>query len=296
MSTRTVLVTGATGQQGGAVARQLLASGVAVRALVRDVQATAAQSIAAQGATLVAGDMADPESLTAAVRGADGVFSVQPLLLGKPTLEIALGRNVADAAKQAGVSHLVYSSAFGAHDAPDVPHFASKAEIENHILTTGVPATILRPSGFMENLLMPRLRDGIVKGKLMSPSLLETRQPLIAMDDIGTFAAMAFAAPDQYIGRTIPLVGDVLTAREQADVLSRVLGWPMRPAKLPWLIVRFALGKDLYNMFRWMDARGMQVPFDVEALRRAHPGLLSFPQWVEQRFKPAVQPMRRGHV
>lgn len=123
-----------------------------------------------------------------------------------------------------GVSHFVYASVFGAGAASDVPHFASKAEIEMHIRSVGLRHTILQPAGFMENLLMPVVLKGLSKGKLTTPNVVDSLQPQIAADDIGAIAARVFASPDEYADRTIPLVGDVVSTRTQAEILSRVLG------------------------------------------------------------------------
>jgi uncharacterized protein YbjT (DUF2867 family) len=284
MSRPTILVTGATGKQGGAVARHLLNSGVTIRALVRDAESAASRALANQGVELVTGEFGQPETLRRAMTGVNGVFSVQPLLLGKPQLEVKWGNEIADAAAVAGVSHFVYASVLGASLAPDVPHFASKAEIESHIQSIGIPHTILQPGGFMENLLMPVVFKGIAKGRLTTPNAVDSRQTLIAVDDIGAIAAKVFAEPAVYIGRKIPLVGEVLSTREQADVLTRVLKRPIKPGRLPGIVVRLFLGRDLYRMFQWTDKNSASVPFSTEDLRRMHPGLLTFEEWCRGHF------------
>lgn len=147
-----VLVTGATGQQGGATARHMLAAGWRVRALVRDLQSPAAQALAVAGAELVAGDMTEPASLDAATKGVYGVFSVQPAA-ASPHFnrhEVPMGRAVADAAAAAGVEHLVYASVGGADRQPESDGVNTKWEIEQHIRALGLPATVLRPVMFMD--------------------------------------------------------------------------------------------------------------------------------------------------
>jgi uncharacterized protein YbjT (DUF2867 family) len=241
-----------------------------------------------QGAEAVAGDFGQPESLTHAMSGVRGVFSVQPFMPRKGRLEVEWGKRLADVAAAQGVSHFIYTSVLGAGMAPDVPHFASKAEIESHIRSIGLPHTILRPSGFMENLLLPVVLKGISKGKLTVPNAIDTPQRMIAIDDIGAIGAKAFASPVEFIGRTIPLVGDIASTRMQAAILSRVLGRPIKPGKLPGLVVRAVLGRDLYRMFRWVDASGASVPFDQDVLRTVHPGLLTFEQWCRRNLR-AIQ-------
>src|SRR5215213_1088992 len=141
---RTILVTGATGGQGGAVTRRLLDDGWAVRALTRNPREHAARNLARLGAQLVTGDFDDPQSLRAAARDTHAVFSVQPANMAdpRPEVEVRRGKNVADAAAAAGVVHLVYSSVGAAHRKSGVSHFESKEQIEAHIDAIGVPATV----------------------------------------------------------------------------------------------------------------------------------------------------------
>ena len=267
------------------MARHLLAHGARVRALVREPSSAAGQALAQRGVDVVAGDFGNMPSIAAAMAGVQGVFSVQPLLLGKAPREIEWGRRVADAAAAAGVGHLVYASVLGAGLAPDVPHFASKAVIEQHLRSTGLCFTILQPAAFMENLLRPIVRKGIAKGKLTTPHSLDAPQQLIAIDDIGAVAAHVMLAPTAWAGRTIPLVGDVASTRQMAATLSRVLNREIKPGRLPGIIVRLFLGRDLHRMFRWHDASGGELPHDQEALRDLHPGLKTFEQWCRQNFQ-----------
>ncbi|MGI8741141.1 MAG: NmrA/HSCARG family protein [Bryobacteraceae bacterium] len=278
-----ILITGATGQQGGAVARHLTGKGWDLRALVRHPKSPAALALSASGVELVSGDFSESDPLNAALINVYGVFSVQPVMAGKADEEVRYGKRLAKAAQQAGVKHFIYSSVYGARNAEQVPHFASKALIEDYVRTLELPATILQPAGFMENLL-PKVRDGIAKGRLITPAAVDVRQPLIAVDDIGAFAAKAFAAPDQYIGRAIPLVGDVASVREQAAVLSRVLGRPIKPGQLPSFLTRLFLGRDLYAMFRWINQYGDTLPFDRDELQRIHPELMSFETWTRKHY------------
>jgi uncharacterized protein YbjT (DUF2867 family) len=279
-----IAVTGATGRQGGAVASHLLRAGAGVRALVRNPRSPAALALAERGADLVEADFTKPSSLAPALRGVDGPFAVQPLIKGNRETEVAYGRALADAARAAGAGYFVYSSVLGADDAPDVSHFAAKHDIELHVRSIGLPHTILRPAGFMENLLIPIVKKGIAKGKLTAPAGIDTPQPVIAVDDIGAFAAIVFHAPDRYLGKTVALAGDTVSTRQQAEVLTRVLGRTVKPAQLPGLIVRLVMGGDLYRMFRWVDRRAAAMPFDIAALRADHPGLMSFEPWCRREF------------
>jgi uncharacterized protein YbjT (DUF2867 family) len=232
-----------------------------------------------KGVEIVSGDFEQPDSVRRAVSGVQGVFSVQPFEPGKARLEVHWGKRLADTAVASGVSHFVYASVFGAGAAPDVPLFTSKAEIETHIRSVGLRHTILQPAGFMENLLMPVVLKGLSKGKLTTPHVVDSLQPLIAVDDIGAIAARVFASPDEYADRTIPLVGDVVSTRTQAEILSRVLGRTIRPGKLPGFLTRVFLGRDLFRMFRWIDTKSHTVPFSVETLRSIYPQLMTFENW-----------------
>ena len=215
-----VLVIGATGQQGGATARHLLERGRTVRALVRDPASPAAMALGRAGADLVVGDLDDPTSLRAAMEGAHGVFLVLTMMVGPRispegvVAEERRGQAVADLARHSGIEHLVYSSLNGASARSGIPYYESKARIEEHIHALGLPVTILRPVSFMDNFATynrPVLHDGeLVVNLAVRPEL---PMQLISVRDIGAFAAIAFDRPDQYLGRTVEIAGDVLRLR-----------------------------------------------------------------------------------
>lgn len=161
-------VTGATGRQGGAVVRHLLARGASVRALTRNPESARARELARQGVALVTGDTDDPSSLGRSMHGCYGVYSVQDFTVGVQR-EVRQGTHVADAAKAAAVEHLVYSSVGGAERNTGIPHWDSKWEIEQHIHRLGIPATILRPASFRENYYIPSVEKGLLKGRLVDP-------------------------------------------------------------------------------------------------------------------------------
>ena len=161
---RAILVTGATGQQGGAVVRHLRTQGFAVRALTRDGQSPAARALAAEGVEVVQGDLDDRASLDRALAGAYGVYSVQNFALTGVEGEVRQGTTLADAAKATGIQHFVYSSVGSADRQTGIPHFESKFRIEEHIRAIDLPHTILRPVFFMENF--GYARDAILGGTL----------------------------------------------------------------------------------------------------------------------------------
>src|SRR5215475_7570208 len=141
-----VLIAGATGRQGGAAIRHMVPKGWKLRALVRDPNVVTARNLAEQGIEIVVGDLEVRSSLDAAVRGAYGVYSLQDFWSVGAKREVQQGKNLADAAKKAGVGHFVYSSVGGAERNSRIRHFESKWEIENHIRRLGLPATMIRPA------------------------------------------------------------------------------------------------------------------------------------------------------
>ena len=277
----TVVVVGATGKQGGATAAHLLAAGWHVRALTRDTTGPAATALAAAGAEVVAADMDDASSLFRAMTGAHGVFSVQPAPhdpgapMGYSTeTEVRWGRAVADAAKAADVRHLVYASLVEAAERTGVPSFDSKWEVERHIAAIDLPATVLRPATFMEGLVVSKdVLDGSFT-HLLEP---DTRYQMIAVDDIGAFAALAFAEPASYVGRSLTIAGDERTPRELATVLGRALGHPVAYHQIPLDIIR-QHDPGLADVFDSATAEKADVP----VLRALHPGLMTFEAWLSR--------------
>lgn len=279
---KTVLVTGATGRQGGAVVRHMLAKGWKLRALTRKTSSHAAQALARQGVEVVQGDLEDPSSVASATAGVYGVYSVQDFWAVGAKREVQQGKNVADAAKKAGVKHFVYSSVGGAERNTGIPHWESKWEIEKHIRSLGLPATVLRPVTFMEGYYIDQVEIGILKGKLADAIRGDKPYQTIATDDIGAFAALAFERPTEFIGKELEIAGSELTYREAAKVFSQVLGKPVKFRKLPLPLVRLILGKEFYVMFRWFNEAGYKA--DIPGLRRAYPEihLHSLEEWLRE--------------
>src|SRR5262249_37699106 len=137
-----VLVTGATGRQGGAVIRHMLPKGWKLRALSRDPESHAAVSLTRQGVEVVQGDLEDPVSVARAAAGVYGIYSVQDFWGVGAKREVQEGKNVADAGKKAGVRHFVYSSVGGAERKTGIPHWESKWEVEQYIQSLRLPATV----------------------------------------------------------------------------------------------------------------------------------------------------------
>ncbi|MFC4008423.1 NmrA/HSCARG family protein [Nonomuraea purpurea] len=283
----TIFVIGATGRQGGAVARELLRRGRPVRALTRTPDSPAAKDLAAQGAAVVHGDLEDPASLRDAMAGAHGVFSVQTFLTDAGLDgEVRQGRVVAEAAKELNVAHVVYTSVDGAERDSGVPHFESKWTIERHLQALKVPTTVLRPVFFMENFVYqpPQSIDGVLTVRLALPA----RRPLqmIATADIGAVAADAFDRPEEYIGQAVALAGDELTGPEIAAAFEEATTIPASYEEQPLAEIR-GFSEDLTLMFEWFDSSGYQA--DIAELRERHPGLRTLRDWLrETAWQPAT--------
>ncbi|MGZ9235953.1 MAG: NmrA/HSCARG family protein, partial [Anaerolineales bacterium] len=283
-------------QQGGAVARKLLAEGWSVRALTRDLGKPAAQGLASLGAEVVSGDMENRAELDAAFRGAYGVFSVQNFWLPNVGFdgEVQQGKNVADAAKAAGVQHLVYSSVGAAHRGMGQKHFESKWIIEQQIHSLDIPYTILRPAVFMDNYNWSRAQ--ILNGIFMSMGLRSAKEiQSVAVVDIGIFAALALATPEQYVGKTIELSGDELTEVQIAETFTKVIGRPVK-LTMPRGEERRISDEEMKAMFNFFNGEAYDA--DISALRKLHPGLLTFEQYLRrngwENADPIPMPEKSG--
>jgi uncharacterized protein YbjT (DUF2867 family) len=266
-NSKTIAVTGAAGNQGGAVARRMLAEGWRVRALTRDPAKPAAQALAAQGADLVAGNMDRPEELAAAFQGADAVFSIQNDRLPNVGVEgiVRQSHAVLDAAKAAGVRHYIFSSVGGANRGAGQKRFEVKYQVEQYVQASGLPFTILRPVSFMENLNWSR--PDILSGTLPSVGVRpEKTLQMVAVQDIGGFTAVILAHPQDYLGRTVELAGDELTEAQIAETLARVIGRPVDEESIA------------FN--RFLNGQGYTA--DIPALRRAYPDLLTLERYLSQ--------------
>ncbi|WP_409494477.1 NmrA family NAD(P)-binding protein [Amycolatopsis sp. cmx-11-12] len=301
MSSEPVLVTGATGRQGGATARALLAAGVPVRALVRDP--ARAKAVEALGAELVVGDLHDFDSVVRAAKGARAVFSVQMPGVSAEGFdfagEVTQGVNLVEAAKAAGVPQFVHTSVSGAGQHVEAPGWAegrwasmeptlgAKAAIQDRVRAAGFPQwTLLKPGFFMENFLpaMKFLFPRGVEGGLVSVLKPETRLSLAAVDDIGTAAAAAIAAPERFDGVELELASDFLSMREIAAVLSDALGVRL-PA--PEMTVEQASAAGMPPMgasHEWLNVVGQ--PGRPEYATELGLPLTGFEEWARKYLRP----------
>jgi uncharacterized protein YbjT (DUF2867 family) len=273
---RLIVVCGATGKQGGAVARSLLDRGFRVRGLTRNLQKPEAQALADQGAEVVQGDMEVRSAMERALEGAHGVFSVQNFWETGYDGEVQQGKTVADAAKAAGVEHFVYSSVGSAHRQTGIPHFESKWEVEEHVREIGLPYTILRPVFFMQN--WEWMRGMVLGGTLAQP--LDPDKPFqqVAVEDVGAFAARAFENPDRWIGREVDLAGDEQSMTEIAETFGRVIGREVSYYQVPWNQFEEQMGEEVTVNYRWFNDMGYEA--DIAALRQEYPELTTFERYL----------------
>jgi uncharacterized protein YbjT (DUF2867 family) len=275
-SKRTILVTGATGKQGGAVLRHLRKRGFPVRALTRDPDKPEVRTLAGHGTEVVKGDLDDAASLDRALDGVYGVYSMGTYRERGLEGEVRMGAALAEAARRADISHFVYSSVGSAARQTGVPHFDSKFQVEEHIRRTGVPYTILRPVFFMEN--WQAMRGMIEEGTLAQPLDPARTLQQVAVDDIGAFAALAFEHSGKWLGQSVELAGDELSMTQMAEMFGRVLGREVRYQQVPWDQFESKAGHEMTLMYRWFNDVGYNA--DIPELRQHYGELSTLERWL----------------
>lgn len=290
-SERDILVVGATGNQGGAVARKLRERGYKVRALCRDLESPAARALASMGVNLHLGDLEEQASIDSAVEGAYGVFGIQNFWQGFPATklgtegEIRQGKNLLDAARKAGVQHFIQSTGGGVTVAPELAVNQGKLAVEQYARTIGIPLTVMRPVFFMENFDNPAwgMPQSLQNGRLDLPFHPDTRLMMCAVADLAAFVAIAFDQPDEFIGCSFDVASDEMTMRDIASTFTRVMGRPVAftgdPAGLDALA---EMDADLAGIFRFeIFERGFRA--FLPGLRALHPGLSQLEEYLRQK-------------
>jgi uncharacterized protein YbjT (DUF2867 family) len=300
-----IAVMGATGAQGGGVVRAILrdkAGGFAARAVTRNPASEKAKALAAAGAEVVAADASDGKSLERAFAGAHGAFCVTFFWEHfSPERELADATAMAQAAKQAGLRHVIWSTLedtrkfvpLSDNRMPTlmgkykVPHFDAKGEADDVFRKLGVPTTFLLTSFYWENFIFfgsgpKRGPDG--KLALTFP-LDDKKLPAIAVEDIGKVAYAIFKRGQEFIGKTVAIAGEHLTGSELAAALTKALGEEVRyNAVSPEAYRAFGFpgAEDLGNMFQFK--RDFQEAFcgprDPKIARALNPELQTFEQWL----------------
>jgi uncharacterized protein YbjT (DUF2867 family) len=277
MSDKIVLITGATGQQGGALARALRGKGFKLRGLTRKPEGDGAKKLQELGVEVVQGDLDDVGSLKSAMQGTWGVFGVQNTWEAGVEREEEQGKRLARLAREAGVSHFVYASVGSADESTGIPHFDNKARVEGVVRELGFAShVIVRPVFFMENVLGPGFLQG---DKLMTGLEPDTALQMVAVEDIGKVAAQAFVRSDALNGREIDVAGDELSMAQVAKALSSKLGKSIEFVSLPIEAVR-KNSEDLALMLEWFEATGYSA--DIPALDGEFGRMLRFDEWVKK--------------
>jgi uncharacterized protein YbjT (DUF2867 family) len=259
------------------VYQHLQKKGFKLRALVRDPDSNQARRLTGYGESVFRGSLDDPDSLMRAMDGVYGVFSVQPYSAN----EIQQGVAVIEAAKRQGVGHFVYSSVGSADKETGIPHFESKVEVEEHLRSSGLRYTIVRPVFFMENW-QRGFGESIRNGQLQQPLCPTTRLQMVGVDDIGAFAALAFEDPGKWKNRTFSLAGDELSMQQIADAFSRVTARDVTYVQVSWDQFEKNMGRELTVMYHWFEEKGFH--FDIEQVRREYPLTHTFNRWLEAHW------------
>ena len=296
-----ILVTGATGAQGGATARALLAHGHAVRVLTRQPNAAAAQALARSGAQVAAGDMDDPASLDVAMAGVRGVFSVQlPSQPGKDSERQQAFALIA-AARKAGVNHFVHTSVAQAGKHTAFPrwgtgywmekYWTDKWDVEEAVRNAGFSHwTVLKPAFLMENYVPPKsahMFPHLGQGRVLTAFKPATRLQLIAADDVGTFVRAAFEAPDRFDRQDIDLAAEDLTMDEVAAKIGRAVGKPIVAQSVsPDAAVAAGLFPGWVRSQEWSNE--VSYGADIGALAKWSIPLTSFDDWLKGRAAQIV--------
>lgn len=286
-NSKLVLVTGATGQQGGAVARALLNNGFRVRGTTRNMDSPAAQKLTALGAEVVRADFRDRSSLVKAAAEVDTVFGMSTSFEAGEDAEVRQGIALIDSAVQAGVDHFIYTSVASANQNTGIPHFESKYKVEKHLATTALDWTVVAPAAFMENLILPQGLEALRSGTYAIALPPEVHFKQTAVADIGQFGAHVVKNKDEFVGRRIDIGSDGQTSAEVAEILSDVLGRAITVQEVPISEIR-AFNEDFAIMFEWFLTTGYDV--DIEGLRARYPevGWHRFADWARATVPAAL--------
>ena len=281
---RTIVVTGATGLQGGAVTRHLLKDGWHVRGLTRNAASKQAQALASLGAEVVQGDMGEAASLRPIFEGAYGIYSMQNPFISGPEQEVRQGKNVADVAKEIGVQHLVYGSAGIGRKGTGIPSWETKLQIEDHMKALELPLTVLRPMAFMELMTHKKFFPAASTWHVMPTLMGSTRNVgWLCTDDLGVIVAKAFADPRSFIGQDLALTSDVRSLDECRSIYREVMGRNPRRLLMPvWMFERVGfVGRDLTTMWRWL--RTAAIDLNTVPTRTIHPDALTVRAWLSKQ-------------
>lgn len=281
-----ILVFGATGQQGGAVARALRAQGQAVRGFVRNPDSEKAKALVADGINLAVGDLYDRASIDHAMAGIRSVFSVQtssPSGTLSDEDEVTQGKNVVDSAVAVGVSHFVYSSGGAAGKGlTGMGHFDSKSRIEDYVRAQSFAWTITRPASFVEMMMLPGM--GLNTGTFSYFMRPEQSMQMITLRDLGRINAHILLHPELYTGKALELSGQSITGNDLERAFTQAAGRPIRYQRFSDdLLAQNTFLRDLTAL---VDNGVVAGVADIPALVAEFGPMLSLEDWLVGPGKP----------
>lgn len=275
----TILVTGITGNQGGALARELLDDGYTVRGVTRDPSSDKAKAIRARGAEIVQGDFEKPDTIVDAARGVDVAYIMSTPFEEGTKAETRQGLNAVDAVTDAGVGHIIYSSVADADKETGIPHFESKVPVERRVKEGHIPWTIVGPVWYRENLLSPWWLPALKEGKLTMAMSGDRSLQNISVPEVGRFNAHVVRNHERFAGEQIDLASDATTPETMARLVGAAADVDIEFVRVPQSEARKE-NEDFARMQDWFERVGYDV--DIDGLRRRYPdiGWQGFAAWV----------------
>ena len=265
-----VLVIGATGNQGGAVAKSLLSKGHNLRTLTRNPDSPSAKKLAEAGVEVLKGDFSDSDSLIKAAKGVDTVYAMTTPFEEGTEAEMKQGIAISDAVKKVGVGHFIFGSVANADKKTGIPHFESKYEVEEHIKSLNIPYTISAPVFFMDNYLTPWYLPALKEGKLTHALPADRPLQQVSVKNIGEFVAVLVERREKVFGKRIDIAGDELTGEESAAIFSKASGREIKYEGFDPEILRKE-NEDFAAMYKWFNDVGYSV--SIEKLHQDFPEL-----------------------
>ncbi len=278
MSSKIIAVTGATGQQGGSVARELIKSGYRVRALTRNPKSPAAGILAEAGAEVVQAEFTDPSSLVKALSGVDAFYLMTTPFEAGTEAETAQGIVAVESALTAGVPYIVFSSVGDADRATGIPHFDSKYEVEKVLKSSGIPHSIIAPAFFYENMMAPFVLPGLKDGTFAQALPANRGLQMVSLRTIGSLTALALTDRPRFEGKRINLAGDEVNGVQVADILGNAAGRKITYTEVP-LDAVMSQSEDMGVMYKWFNEVGYTA--DIAGLKAEYPEAdwISFKDW-----------------
>lgn len=275
-----ILVTGATGRQGGTLARLLLQRGHRVRALTRTPESPAAAALKKLGVEVVPGDMGEVSSVERAANGMDVAYIVATPFQQGPDAETRFAKTGVDGAVAARVPYIVYSSVSDADRRTGIPHFDSKFVVEEHLKRIGTNYSIIAPVFFAENLLAPWTTADLAQGKLAMGVAPDRKLQSISVPEITEIVTLAIEQPQAFGGKRINIASNENTPVEMAQLLSGAVGHKIAYFPIPIDELR-KQNEDLSKMYDWFNRVGYSA--NIPQLKRDHPEVhwRSFHEWAK---------------